>query len=90
MGDPGQPPRERLASRLAACPCLGTLEWRGGEAGPVPCELRVLRASLRFSRSGRQADYTEATLHFVQVLPREGALEPWVLATTLPVSSSNA
>jgi hypothetical protein len=47
----------------------------------------VVRAAIRFSRTGRQADYTEAMLTFVELRPLAGTRDPLVLATTLPVGT---
>lgn len=73
-----------LAELLAQQPWLGETVWNGGDDGPTRCRVRLARAAIRFSRTGRQADFTEATLHFVELVPLEGARESLVLATTLP------
>jgi hypothetical protein len=77
--------RGSLAACLAQQAPWGEAWWYGGEDGPVRCTVRVVRAALRFSRTGRQADYTEATLNFVELRPLAGTRDPLVLATTLPV-----
>ena len=46
--------------------------------------MRAARATIRFSRTGRQADFTEATLNFVELVPLDADRESLVLATTLP------
>jgi Transposase DDE domain len=76
-----------LAVVLAQQPSWGEAWWYGGEEGPVRCAVRVVRAAIRFSRTGRQADYTEATLNFVELWPLAGTRDPLVLATTLPVQN---
>jgi hypothetical protein len=77
--------RGSLAACLAQQAPWGEAWWYGGEDGPVRCTVRVVRAALRFSRTGRQADYTEAPLNFVELRPLAGTRDPLVLATTLPV-----
>jgi Transposase DDE domain len=81
------PPHESLAALLAQQPGLGQVIWERGEAGPLVCQARQVRATIRYSRTGRQADYTEATLHFVELVPLDPAQEPLVLATTLPTTT---
>jgi hypothetical protein len=76
-----------LAASLAPQAPWGEAWWYGGEPGPVRCAVRVVRAAIRFSRTGRQADYTEATLSFVELRPLAGTRDPLVLATTLPVQT---
>jgi hypothetical protein len=76
-----------LADVLAAQPDRGEVVWDRGQEGKLPCRARTATATIRFSRSGRQADYQEATLHFVQLVPRDGTTDPLVLATTLPVDT---
>ncbi len=76
-----------LAEVLAAQPALGEGVWDRGEEGPLVCPARTVTAAIRYSRTGRQADYQEATLHFVQLVPLDGTTEPLVLATTLPVAT---
>jgi hypothetical protein len=78
--------RGSLATCLAQQAAWGEAWWYGGEDGPVRCTVRVVRAAIRFSRTGRQADYTEATLNFVELRPLAGPRDPLVLATTLPVT----
>jgi hypothetical protein len=87
VGPPGQAPDRSLAAYLAQQPRLGRARWqRGGEPALV-CQVRAVPATLRYSRTGRQADYTEATLQFVEWQPEEPGHDPLVLATTLPVST---
>jgi hypothetical protein len=74
-----------LAACLAQQAPWGEAWWYGSEDGPLRCTVRVVRAAIRFSRTGRQADYTEATLSFVELRPLVGTRDPLVLATTLPV-----
>ena len=80
--------RGRVALELAALlerqPWLGEAVWDGGDDGPTRCRVRATRAAIRFSRTGRQADCTEATLNFVELVPLERQSESLVLATTLP------
>ena len=76
-----------LAAVLAQQAPWGETWWYGGEQGPVRCAVRVVRAAIRFSRTGRQADYTEAMLRFVELRPLTGTRDPLVLATTLPVQT---
>jgi hypothetical protein len=73
-----------LAELLERQPWLGEAVWGGGEDGPTRCRVRAARATLRFSRTGRQADFTEATLNLVELVPLERQTESLVLATTLP------
>jgi hypothetical protein len=77
--------RGSLAACLAQQAAWGEAWWYGGEDGPLRCAVRMVRAAIRFSRTGRQADYTEATLTFVELRPLAGTRDPLVLATTLPV-----
>ena len=79
--------RGPLAACLTAQAPLGEAWWYGGEDGPVRCTVRVVRGAIRHSRTGRQADYTEAPLTFVELRPLVGTRAPLVLATTLPVAS---
>jgi hypothetical protein len=81
------PPHESLAALLAQQPGLGQVIWERGEAGPLVCQARQVRATIRYSRTGRQADYTEATLNFVTLIPVDRTQEPLVLATTLPTTT---
>ena len=74
-----------LADLLARQPWLGEAVWDGSEDGPTRCRVRAARATIRFSRTGRQADCTAATLHFVELVPLAGGRESLVLATTLPI-----
>jgi hypothetical protein len=76
-----------LAAALAQQSWRGTVDWDRGEEGLLRCRLRTLRATVRFSRTGRKDDVQEATVNFVEAVPLEGALESLVLATTLPVDT---
>jgi DDE family transposase len=86
-----QPEGRRLDVALAAQPCWGEADWDRGQEGVLRCRLRVLRATIRFSRTGRKDDVQEATVTFVQAVPCEGpgaaTTDPLVLATTLPVQT---
>jgi hypothetical protein len=73
-----------LATLLDQQPDRGEVVWDRGQEGPLRCQARTVTATIRFSRSGRQADYQEASLHFVQLVPCDGTTAPLVLATTLP------
>jgi hypothetical protein len=84
---PAQPDGARLDGVLATQPVLGEVVWDRGQEGALPCEVRSLTATLRFSRTGRLADYREATLQVVELLPLDGVTDPLVLATTLPVAT---
>jgi hypothetical protein len=81
------PPRQPPAALLAQQPWLGQVIWERGAAGPLVCQARQVRATIRYSRSGRQADYTEAPLNFVELVPVDPAQEPLVLATTLSTTT---
>ena len=63
---------------------LGQTVWNGGDDGPTRCRVRSTRATIRFSRTGRQTDVAEATLHFIELVPLDPDRDPLVLATTLP------
>jgi Transposase DDE domain len=76
-----------LGDVLAAQPVLGEVVWDRGQEGKLRCEARTVTATIRFSRSGRQHDYTAATLQFVELSPLDGVTDPLVLATTLPVDT---
>jgi hypothetical protein len=76
-----------LATLLARQPELGEVVWDRGQEGELPCRARALRATIRFSRTGRKGDVAEATLQFVELVPLDGATGPLVLATTLPVAT---
>lgn len=76
---------ELLEVVLAQQAWLGEVEWDRGEEGKLRCRARAVRGTIRFSRSGRQADYQEATLNFLELVPQEEGEEPLVVATTLPV-----
>jgi hypothetical protein len=84
---PDAPDGALLATLLARQPELGELIWDRGQEGELPCRARTLRAATRFSRTGRQADVTEAALQFVELVPLEGTTDPLVLATTLPLET---
>ena len=76
-----------LSELLAKAPYLGEVIWDRGEEGRIRCQVRKVRATIRFSRSGRKADYQEATVNFLELVPMEEGLEPLALVTTLPVES---
>jgi hypothetical protein len=76
-----------LAELLAQQPCLGETVWDGGDDGLTRCRVRMARAAIRFSRTGRQADYTEATLNFIELVPLDPDRDSLVLATTLPAAT---
>ena len=76
-----------LAELLARQPYLGEVLWDRGQEGVLTCRVRKVRATIRFSRSGRKADYREATVNFVQLVPMQDGLDPLVLVTTLSVES---
>ncbi len=77
----------KLEEWLSAQPCWGEAVWDRGQEGKLHCQVRVLTATIRYSQSGRNQDYEEATLTFVQLVPLEGKLDPLVLATNLPVET---
>ena len=89
------PEGRRLDVALAAQPWWGTVDWDRGQEGVLRCRLRVLRATIRFSRTGRKDGVKEATVGFVQAVrgaeQEHGAPtatpDPLVLATTLPVET---
>jgi hypothetical protein len=87
VGPPAQSPCEALAQALARQASLGRAVWHRGAEPPLVCEVRTLSATLRYSRTGRQDDYSEATLQFVEFRPEELGHAPLVLATTLPVGT---
>jgi hypothetical protein len=74
-----------LGAVLDTQPVVGELVWDRGQEGTLRCEVRTVTATIRFSRTGRQDDYVDATLQFVELLPLDGVTDPLVLATTLPV-----
>ncbi len=74
-----------LGTVLAAQPVLGEVVWDRGQEGKLRCAARTVTATIRFSRTGRQTDYTEATLQVIELRPLDGVTTPLVLATTLPV-----
>ena len=76
-----------LADALAQQPWRGEVDWDRGAEGRVRCRLRTLRATIRFSRTGRKDDVQEAPVHFVEAVPMEGLSESLVVATTLPVAT---
>jgi Transposase DDE domain len=80
-----QPAGTLLGDVLATQPVVGEVAWDRGQEGTLCCAARAVTATIRFSRTGRQDDYTEATLHFVELRPLDGDTDPLVLATTLPV-----
>ena len=84
---PGTEEEVLLAELLAKAPYLGEVIWDRGEEGELRCQARKVRVTIRFSRSGRKADYQEATVTFLELVPREEGVEPLVLVTTLPVES---
>jgi Transposase DDE domain len=84
---PDAPAGLLLAAALAQQPWRGQVDWDRGEEGILRCRLRTLRATLRFSRTGRKDDVQEATVNFVEAVPVEGATESLVVATTLPVDT---
>ena len=73
-----------LAELLERQPWPGEVIGDGGEAGPRRCRVRAVQATLRFSRTGRRADSTEAILNLVEPVPLAGGRESLGLATTLP------
>lgn len=76
-----------LSELLAKQPYLGEVIWDRGEEGRLSCQVRKVRATIRFSRSGRKNDYQEATVNFLELVPMEESLDPLVLVTTLPVET---
>jgi hypothetical protein len=82
-----QPDGARLDTVVATQPVVGEVVWDRGQEGTLRCEARTLTATIRFSRTGRKGDYTEATLHFIELLPCDGVTDPLVVATTLPVET---
>ena len=84
---PDAPAGLLLAAALARHPWRGAVDWDRGAEGVVRCRLRTLRATIRFSRTGRTDDVQEATVNFVEAVPLEGPMESLVLATTLPVDT---
>ena len=93
--EPDHPEGRSLDAALSAQPWWGEVDWDRGQEGVLRCRLRVLRAAIRFSRTGRKDDVKEATVTFVQAVPcmEQGAPpaaptpDPLVLATTLPVDT---
>jgi hypothetical protein len=82
-----QPDGALLADVLATLPVVGEVVWDRGQEGTLRCEARAATATIRFSRSGRQHDYPEATMQFIELLPLDGVTDPLVLATTLPAET---
>jgi hypothetical protein len=82
----GASPFERLDTLLGRQAWLGQIGWDRGQEGKLPCLARTVRATLRHSPSGRVADYREAPLNFLELVPLQGPTEPLVLATTLPTA----
>ena len=76
-----------LAELLGRQPWLGETLWDGGDDGPTRCPVRVARATIRFSRTGRQADSTAATLNVIELVPLAHDRASRVLATTLPAGT---
>ena len=76
-----------LAKLLEQQPWLGEVIWDRGEQGKLRCRVRMVTATIRFSRSGRKNDYEEARLNFVELVPLEGCDETLVLATTLAAAT---
>jgi hypothetical protein len=76
-----------LARALAEQPWLGEVVWDRGEEGKLHCQARALRATIRFSRSGRKEDYEEATRNFLELVPDDENEEPLLVATTLPLKT---
>jgi hypothetical protein len=76
-----------LAAALARQPWRGAVDWDRGDEGVLHCRLRTLRATIRFSRTGRKDDVQEAIVNFVEAVPLEGHMESLVLVTTLPVDT---
>ena len=83
----GAPAGALLATLLAAQPGLGEVVGDRGQEGTLDRRARTLTATVRFSRTGRQGDYEEATLQFVELGPCAGPTDPLVLATTVPVAT---
>ncbi len=81
------PAGELLGTVLVAQPVLGAVVWDRGQEGKLRCAARTLTATIRFSRTGRLADYQQATLHFIELVSLDGTTGPLVLATTLPVET---
>jgi hypothetical protein len=63
------------------------VDWDRGAEGVLRCRLRTLRATIRFSRTGRKDAGQEATVNFVEAVPMAGPTESLVVATTLPVDT---
>lgn len=76
-----------LAELLESQPYLGEVVWDRGQEGELRCRARKVGAVIRFSRSGREADYQEAMVNFLELVPMDEAEESLVLVTTLAVES---
>ena len=76
-----------LAELLASQPYLGEVIWDRGDEGRLRCQVRLVRAAIRFSRSGRKADHQETTVNFLELVPVEERVESLVLVTTLPAQT---
>ena len=81
----GMPGGVLLREVLADLPWLGEVVWNRGEGGKLRCQARTVRATIRFSRSGRKNDYEQATLNFLELVPIDSSLESLLVATTLPL-----
>src|SRR5436305_1399868 len=84
------PPRRRRGSAWPPCwrRSPGAARWTGIAAKRASCTAAcAVRATIRFSRSGRTDDMREATVNFVEAVPVDGQTESLVLATTLPVQT---
>ena len=57
---PDTPEGLLLDAALARQPWRGVVDWDRGDEGRLRCRLRTLRATLRFSRTGRKDDGQEA------------------------------
>lgn len=87
VGLPDTVPDRRLDAHLAAQAPLGRAIWERGDQPALDCTVRAVTGTIRYSRSGRKADYTEATLQFVEFRPLDASHDPLVLATTLPADT---
>ena len=76
-----------LAAVLAEEAWRGEVDWDRGQEGAVRCRLRWRRVVVRFSRSGTASDAPEAIVGIVEARPRDGRLDPLILATTLPLTT---
>lgn len=73
-----------LADLLAPQAWLGEVVWNRGEAGTLRCRIRKVRARIYDGR-GRKADWQAASMTFVEVVPNDTRIAPFVVATTLPI-----